>query len=202
MNCNVIRDLIPLYIDECCSDDTAKLVDKHLKECEDCLRVYNEMRCETAMRAEPSPAPKAASRVNEWRASIMQSLGLFFSFALIILGVTMEAASPEGTANGAWLFGLIIPATAFMLGLANLYFVRLYKSRRAFASASAVITAVIATAAFVWGVVHYGVLPLISSGAISSSLVLGLAVGAALSVIVCVIAYILSNAYAKALGKE
>ena len=82
MNCNVIRDLIPLYIDDCCSEDTAKLVDKHLKECEGCLRVYNEMRCDTAVRAEPSPAPKAASRVNEWRASIMQSLGLFFSFAL------------------------------------------------------------------------------------------------------------------------
>ncbi len=202
MNCNVIKDLIPLYIDECCSEETARLVDEHLKECESCLRVYNDMRCDAAARQAPSPAVKTMTRVAEWRASLMQSLALFISFALITFGVTMEAGTPAGEVNGAWLFGLIIPATAFMLGLANLYFIRLYRSRRSFALASCGITLGIALIAFIWGVVHYGVLPLIRAGAISSSLVLGLAIGAVLAVVFCIAAYLLAGAYAKALGKE
>lgn len=36
INCNVIGDLLPLYVDEILSDDSRNIVEEHLSECEDC----------------------------------------------------------------------------------------------------------------------------------------------------------------------
>ncbi len=35
-DCEVIQDLIPLYVDGCCSEATHNIVEEHLKECEKC----------------------------------------------------------------------------------------------------------------------------------------------------------------------
>ena len=43
ITCNVIKDLLPLYIDNVCSDDTKILVEEHLKECEACQLLYKRM---------------------------------------------------------------------------------------------------------------------------------------------------------------
>ena len=40
INCNVIQDILPLYIDNVVSDDTKELVEEHLQNCEICQRVY------------------------------------------------------------------------------------------------------------------------------------------------------------------
>ena len=38
ISCNIIRDLLPLYVDGVVSDDTSKLVESHLAECEECRK--------------------------------------------------------------------------------------------------------------------------------------------------------------------
>lgn len=43
-NCDVIRDLLPGYIDNILSDTGSELVKKHLGECEDCHKIYTEMK--------------------------------------------------------------------------------------------------------------------------------------------------------------
>lgn len=43
-NCNVVYDLMPLYVDEICSEDSKKLVEEHLKECEACNKKYQDMK--------------------------------------------------------------------------------------------------------------------------------------------------------------
>lgn len=43
-NCNIIRDLIPLVIDEAASEDSKKCVETHLKTCESCRACYNTMQ--------------------------------------------------------------------------------------------------------------------------------------------------------------
>lgn len=202
MNCNIVKDLIPLYIDKCCSAETEKLVDEHIAECGSCRRVFNEMSADTAKAAASSPTPVKFERVNEWRASIIQSAALFISFAMIIAGVMFEAATPMGDKNGAWLFALIIPATAFLLGLANLYFVRFYKSRKGFALASCSITFVLALLGLYWGITHYGVMGMIGTVGLSSSLAWGLGAGIALTIVLCAASSLLANVYARSLGKE
>ena len=39
INCNVIQDILPLYIDDVVSDDTKELVEEHLQNCEICQRI-------------------------------------------------------------------------------------------------------------------------------------------------------------------
>lgn len=42
-SCGVIKDLIPLYIDEVCSEDSKTVVKEHLEECEDCRGLLERM---------------------------------------------------------------------------------------------------------------------------------------------------------------
>ncbi len=44
LNCNVIRDLLPLYADQICSDESRELVNEHLMECGDCAMLLQQMR--------------------------------------------------------------------------------------------------------------------------------------------------------------
>ncbi|MBE6764613.1 MAG: zf-HC2 domain-containing protein [Ruminococcaceae bacterium] len=114
MDCNIILDLIPLYIDECCSEQSAAIVKEHINTCEECRAVYESMNTSSQIEAPVLPA-KTPQRVNYWKASVLQSVLLFSSFAAITLGVALEAASPLGLFNGIWAFNLVIPATGFLL---------------------------------------------------------------------------------------
>lgn len=40
LNCAIVQDLLPLYADDLCSDETAEAVRAHLAECDDCRRAY------------------------------------------------------------------------------------------------------------------------------------------------------------------
>lgn len=40
--CDVIRDLLPLYIDACCSEASRKIVDEHLSACPECKQEWEE----------------------------------------------------------------------------------------------------------------------------------------------------------------
>ena len=44
INCNVIQDILPLYIEDVVSNDTKELVEEHLQNCEICQRVYHETK--------------------------------------------------------------------------------------------------------------------------------------------------------------
>ena len=44
MSCNVIRDILPSYIDGVCSEESAKCVEEHLKTCQDCKEIYEAMK--------------------------------------------------------------------------------------------------------------------------------------------------------------
>lgn len=41
ISCDIIRDLLPLYVDNCCSKDSKVLVEAHIKECEKCQKEHN-----------------------------------------------------------------------------------------------------------------------------------------------------------------
>lgn len=52
ISCNVIQDILPLYVDEVVSEDTKVLIEEHLKNCEVCRRVYEETKTELAVPCE------------------------------------------------------------------------------------------------------------------------------------------------------
>ena len=44
ITCNVIKDILPLYIDGVVSEDTQKIVDEHLAECSLCRDEMNKLK--------------------------------------------------------------------------------------------------------------------------------------------------------------
>ena len=76
MNCEVVKDLIPLYIDGCCSKESAREVEEHINDCGDCKRIFEDMKSSSDVIT-VSESPKKFSRLNDWKASILQSVLLF-----------------------------------------------------------------------------------------------------------------------------
>ena len=44
ISCNIIEDLLPLYVDDMVSEDSRQLVEEHLKECTTCQKMMEEMK--------------------------------------------------------------------------------------------------------------------------------------------------------------
>src|SRR5690554_1532804 len=44
VKCAVIEDLLPLYIDEVCSQESKRIVEEHLSECHHCKAKYNAQK--------------------------------------------------------------------------------------------------------------------------------------------------------------
>lgn len=44
MKCSVVLDLLPLYEEGVCSDETKEYVVNHLEECNQCREIYNDMK--------------------------------------------------------------------------------------------------------------------------------------------------------------
>ena len=62
INCNVIQDILPLYIDDVVSDDTKELVEEHLQNCEICQRVYHETK-----QRPPRKRRRQNRKIMKWR---------------------------------------------------------------------------------------------------------------------------------------
>lgn len=194
MNCNIVKDLIPLYIDGCCSEESAVVVEEHINRCPQCKEIYECMKTPID-KNESDYGVKAFHKISEWKASIMQSILLFVSFALIVIGVSLEAATSSGIMNGAWAIALIVPATGFMLSLVNWYFVRLYKSKKQFSMITMLITFLLIMLAYLWATIHYGFSTIMHLPAY-------IIAGLVSTVIYSVLSNFFSNYYAQFLGKE
>ena len=207
MDCNIIRDLIPLYIDDCCSEKSKEAVKAHLESCEKCRDLLNAMSEETDIINADIPQ-LALSKIKERQASVLQAVTMFVFFGLITFGVAKEAATPSGFGNGFWAFSIVVPATGFMLSLANWFFVRFYKNRREFSDFSSI-------TAFIWSLFHYGIgfvgLFKLLQGAANTGLIdswrvtgglFGMGWCLALSIFFSILSKILSNLFAKKLGKD
>ena len=209
MNCDIVKDLIPLYIDGCCSEESEKAVEEHIRNCSDCKKLLEDMKSSSDIIT-VSETPKKFSKLNDWKASVLQSVLLFFSFALITIGVALEAKTPLGFWNGFWALNLVIPATGFMLSLANWYFIRIYKTRKSFSNYSLIATLDVTLCAYIWSGFHYEInlLDLFAGNTFAESLdilhalLLLNGIGILLTAVFCALSKLLSNQYAKMLGKE
>lgn len=196
MDCEIIQDLIPLYLDGCCSEKSAALVKTHIQSCAAC-RALVESAGAPLPQTQPQAVPKL-SRVSQWKASVMQSVLFLVYFAVITLGVALEAGTPSGLMNGFWGFNLVIPATGALMALVNWYFIPLYPSRRAFVAGSVACTLGATACCFLVGAVHYE---------LSARLVLPFAfgyglIGTVFAGLNTLLSALLSRRYAVMVGKE
>ena len=89
MNCNIIKDLLPSYIDGICSEDTIKLVEEHLSHCEKCNFSLKMMQQQTDYKPKiPEETKKAIApfkKINKKR-HIQVTLAILMTLILTIVG--------------------------------------------------------------------------------------------------------------------
>ena len=44
VTCSIVEDLLPLYMDGCCSKDSQQAVVEHMKTCEKCRETYRHLQ--------------------------------------------------------------------------------------------------------------------------------------------------------------
>ncbi len=95
MRCEIIRDLLPLYCDDALSDVSRKEVEKHIAECDECKKVYSDMKGQDIKLLTPE---KDIAPMKKVKQKIRLSRVLLISFVLagLILGGAYEllCASP------------------------------------------------------------------------------------------------------------
>ena len=78
LDCKVIEDLLPLYFDNMCSEQSRKMVEEHLSECENCRRLVERTQAVQISHIEPEK-PVADNAVKKsfkkirfrWLASVI-----------------------------------------------------------------------------------------------------------------------------------
>lgn len=83
LTCEIIEDLLPLYVDSVCSSQSRQAVERHLRECEKCKKAFESTRAVPVPHIEPeSPAEERAIRKGfrkiriRWWAAILVILAL------------------------------------------------------------------------------------------------------------------------------
>ena len=106
-SCDVIRDLLPLYADDACSQDSRRMVDEHLAECPACSGMLKRLRnnaIEDGLQQEKQDVIQYAVRKFKQRSATVGSTvsGVFMIPILICLIINLTAGSAMG-----WFFILL-----------------------------------------------------------------------------------------------
>lgn len=89
ISCAVIKDLLPLYHDGVCSDESKSLVDSHLDHCESCIAELELMDTELKISNQEQNLVEASAVNNlsrKWKKGMMWSLlkGVLITLLTII----------------------------------------------------------------------------------------------------------------------
>ena len=122
-DCDLICDLLPLYIDDACSKASAEAVREHLKECESCSGLYEDMKrsepaIENEIVRERDEVLKTQARYFKRRSALAGCIigGIFALPILICLIVNLATG-----AGLSWFFivltAMFIPASLTVVPL-------------------------------------------------------------------------------------
>ena len=92
ITCEVVKDLLPLYVDEVLSDDSRHIVEEHLKACQECVDLYRDMKGNDGFLHEKNKGDKAViKRIKKkiHRKRMVTALLSALCIAVIALGIFM-----------------------------------------------------------------------------------------------------------------
>lgn len=104
--CNVIIDLLPLYNEDICSDETKDLVEEHLRSCEECRQLCEQL---TVPQNEKRNVPDEAETFKKVGKKLKS--GKLYKRVLIILLAAFAAV------NVAWLKLKFFPYKDYTFGM-------------------------------------------------------------------------------------
>lgn len=97
MNCYIVKDLLPNYIDGLVSDETKEDIQEHLKNCPECQLLYEQMNTPIA----PLPVQNNVEEINflkKIRARTRKSITIVIGGIILVFGIL------------TWIFAIGMPA--------------------------------------------------------------------------------------------
>lgn len=87
-DCEVVLDLLPLYVDDVLGEESKKIVAEHLKSCEECRELLKEIQTEHAVKREEKQQYEThvknyASRVKRKKKILIGSLIIIFIVGIV-----------------------------------------------------------------------------------------------------------------------
>ena len=120
-DCDVIRDLLPLYADDVCSGSSRQMIDEHLQECPECSAMLERLRAdeiESGLQEEKEQVIEHRAKQFKRRSATVGSgvAGLFMIPVLVCLIINLASGSALG-----WFFivlaGLAVAASLILVPL-------------------------------------------------------------------------------------
>lgn len=94
-SCNVVKDLLPLYVDNICSGESKEIVEQHLSECADCKAYYLSLHENNTLFSLPVDQKREQQKAQSFLA-IKKSLRTR-QFLAAILSISVLIASMIAT---------------------------------------------------------------------------------------------------------
>lgn len=122
--CEIVRDLLPLYVDDMVSDVSRKSVEAHLEHCSDCHDIYRNMSFRLETEARPTEAADVKKFLNKTKKMyLLYGLGgISFIAVLVCLIVDLSV-------NRAFTWSLIV-GTAVLFADALVYAFAVCKEKK------------------------------------------------------------------------
>jgi len=98
--CNIIQDLLPLYSDDVCSEDSRNLVEEHVVECEACQNFLEKLKKEEACDGVESDHIKELKKIQgQWKKgrkkALVKGIVIATCICAILGGVFYKIASTD-----------------------------------------------------------------------------------------------------------
>ena len=90
--CNLIKDILPLYIDDAVSQETMQMVKTHLETCDTCRKEYEALRqplalpCNPDLREEEGQLLKALKQKLLWKRIAIAVISVMLTLTVVISG--------------------------------------------------------------------------------------------------------------------
>jgi hypothetical protein len=91
IDCNIIRDLLPSYVEKLTSEQSNQAIDKHINDCSECKEYLNELQQDVAPQAaSPNEIDYLKKIKRKMKKSTYISLGILSIALVIALGVFLR----------------------------------------------------------------------------------------------------------------
>ena len=98
--CEIVQDLLPLYVDGACSEASAEMIKEHLETCADCRAIYEQMRSHTnedILQKEKDGViarrEKTEKKKSRKRIVLVSALSIVLCCAIIFACVSLKPAT-------------------------------------------------------------------------------------------------------------
>lgn len=93
MECDIIRDLLPLYVEQIASEKSGKAIEEHLEECSACKEIYNNMKNpEPCIQYDKEPAESFHKYVKKQRLKVVVVTSVVLLGAVVWIALLLGIA--------------------------------------------------------------------------------------------------------------